>query len=134
VADKNDIYWLRQDVLGNAVMFYMRTWEIHAEKHAFDKIPSNPEHFYQTITDPDHARRSLDPIIGPEACVFEKYFEGEQQRFFMPVLYEAVAVPGDYDQGGKKGKVLTGYFENGPMSQHIGEIFWSKQTPDKDSK
>jgi phosphoketolase len=126
VAGKNDIFWVRQEVLANTVSFYMKTWEIHASKHALDATPATPDHFYHTVTDPDHLRRSLDPEIGHEACIFEKYFAPEQKRFFVPVIYEEVVVPLDYEQGGKKGRVMTGYFESGPMSRHIGEIFWSK--------
>lgn len=136
MSSNKDIFWVRQDVLHNTVSFYRKTWEQHASKHAFDKTPATDEHFYQSIMNPDHARRSLDPVIGHEACIFEKFFEAEQQRFFMPVLYEGVVNPMDYDQGGKKGKVLSGYFENGPMSRYIGEIFWSKPNAvdDKDSE
>ena len=136
MASNKDILWVRKDVLENSASFYVKTWEMHASKHVFDSIPTTQEHFYQTIMDPDYARRSLDPIIGNEACVFEKYFEDEQQSFLMPVLYEGVIVPRDYDQGGKKGKVLSGYFQNGPMSKHIGEIFWSnpRLVDDGDSK
>jgi hypothetical protein len=136
VINKNDIYWVRQDVLGNSVSFYMKRWEDHASKHAHDKTPTNQEHFYQTIVDPDHARRSLDPVIGTETCIFEKFFEDEGERFLMPVIYDGVTAPGDYDQGGKSGKVLTGYFQYGPMSRNIGPIFWSKSELDseEDSK
>lgn len=131
-CNKSDVFWMRQDVLGNFVRFYVRTWEIHAEKHAFDKIPSTPEHIYQAVTDPDFAHRSLDPAIGSESCIFEKFFEPEQQRFFVPVLYEGVDASGDYDQGGKNGKVLSGFFLEGMKpSRMIGEVFWSKD--DKDS-
>ena len=130
MARNKDIFWVRQDVLHNSVTFYIKTWEQHASKHAFDKIPATEEHFYQAIVDPDHARRSLDPDIGNESCIFEKFFESEQQRFFVPVLYDGVVSPGHYDQGGKKGKVTTGYFQSGPnMSRFIGEIFWSKVKP-----
>jgi len=119
---------MRQDVLLNDVSFYVKTWEFHASKHAFDKTPATEEHFYQAIVDPDHARRSLDPVIGHETCIFEKYFEPEAKRFFVPVIYDGVETPGDYDQGGKEGHITTGYFENGPLSRYIGAIFWSKQT------
>jgi hypothetical protein len=136
LASNKDIFWVRRDVLDNTVSFYQKTWEQHASKHAFDKTPATEEHFYQSIMNPDHARRSLDPVIGPEACIFEKFFEAEQQRFFMPVIYEGIATPGEYDQGGKKGRVLSGYFQDGPMSRYIGEIFWSKpnSSDDKDSE
>jgi hypothetical protein len=104
---------------------------MHASKHAFDKYPATDEHIYQAIVDPDHAHRSLDPVIADESCIFEKFFEAEKQRFFVPVLYEGVVVPGDYDQGGKKGRVLTGYFPGRPNnSSTIGEIFWSKPESD----
>lgn len=136
MASNKDILWVRKEVLQNTVSFYVKTWEQHASKHAFDAVPASQEHFYQTIMEPDYARRSLDPIIGNEACIFEKFFEAEQQRFLMPVLYEGVTIPGDYDKGGKKGRVLSGYFQNGPMSSHIGEIFWSRspENDDKDGK
>jgi hypothetical protein len=108
------------------VSFYVETWDLHAEKHAWDKTPATQEHIYQTIIDPDHAHRSLDDVIGHESCVFEKFFNPEQQIFYVPVLYEGVTAPGDYDQGGKQGKVLTGYFQSGLYpSSTIGEIFWS---------
>jgi hypothetical protein len=129
VASKNDIFWLRPDVFDNRVSFHINTWEQHASKHTFDKVPATAEHFYQVIIDPDYARRSLDPVIGYETCIFERFFEAEQDRFFVPVLYEGVVVPGDYDQGGKKGKVLSGYFQGGQnLSRFIGEIFWSKRS------
>ena len=75
--------------------------------------------------------------IGDETCIFEKFFEVEQQPFFVPVLYEGMVVPWDYEQGGKQGRVLTGYFpgkQNIPRT--IGEIFWSKPAPSEseDSK
>ena len=92
---------------------------------------------YQTIIDPDHAHRSLDPSILGEGCIFEKFFESEQQRFLVPVLYEGVAEPEDYERGGKKGRVLTGYFPGRQNnSSTVGEIFWSKPKPNdgEDSK
>jgi hypothetical protein len=107
------------------------------QKHSFDKFPATEEHVYQTIIDPDHAHRSLDPCVLGEGCVFEKFFEPEQQRFFVPVLYDGIVVPEDYEQGGKKGRVLTGYFPGKQNnSKSIGPIFWSKVpiTADKDSK
>ncbi|MGO9326430.1 MAG: hypothetical protein ACLP07_17885 [Terracidiphilus sp.] len=132
-----DVYWYRPDVIGNWVSFYEETWLLHAEKHAWDKIPADPEHFYKTVTDPDYLRRSLDEFIGPESCVFEKFFETEQQRFFVPVQYEDVTTPGGYDQGGKKGRVMTGFFQSGlTISSSIGEIFWTnpKLAKGKDSE
>jgi phosphoketolase len=136
VASKGDIFWVRQEVLANTVTFYVKTWELHASKHATDVTPATPDHFYYTVTDPDHLRRSLDPAIGHEACIFERYFEPEQKRFFVPVLYDGVVTRLDYEEGGKKGRVMTGYFENGPLSRYIGEIFWSKpgSTSKEDSK
>lgn len=134
MANKNDILWMRQDVLGNLVSFYEKTWELHASKHAFDQTPTTQEHFFQAIVDPDYARRSLDPVIGNEACIFEKFFEAEQKRFFLPVIYDGVEAPHDYDKGKKKGRVMTGYFQNGPTSANIGEIFWSKSKGKKGSR
>jgi hypothetical protein len=126
VPRSKDVLWYRQDVLGNWVSFYEETWSLHAEKHAWDKIPATQEHFYQTFTEPDCLHRSLDEFIGPESCVFEKFFESEQQKFYVPVLYEGVITAGDYDQGGKKGTVKTGYFQSGiDPSSTIGEIFWT---------
>jgi hypothetical protein len=102
----------------------------HAQKHAYDKYPASEEHIYQTIVDPDHAHRSLDPVILGEGCVFERFFEAEQQRFFVPVLYEDIQVPEEYERGDKKGRVLTGYFPSTPKnSSSIGPIFWSKSKP-----
>jgi hypothetical protein len=113
-------------VLGNHVSFYEETWFFHAEKHAWDKIPATQEHFYQTFSDPDYLHRSEDEFIGPESCIFEKFFEAEQQKFYLPVQYEGVVLPGDYDQGGRKGRVKTGYFQSGLRpSSTIGEIFWT---------
>jgi hypothetical protein len=118
---------VRSDVLNNRVTLYAKTWALHASKHTHDKTPATEEHIYQSIVDPDHAHRSLDPVIGPESCVFEKFFEPEQQRFFVPVIYDGVKEPGDYDQGGKRGRVTTGYFSGSQnISGSIGEIFWSK--------
>lgn len=122
-----DVYWVRKDVINNHVSFYVETWELHAEKHAWDATPATGEHFYQTVTDPDHLHRSLDPIIGPESCIFAKFFELEQQIFYVPVLYEGVVEPNEYEKGGKKGHVKTGYFQSGiRRSKMIGDIFWSK--------
>ena len=125
-----DILWVRKDVINNSVSFYEETWIYHASKHAFDKVPVTQEHFYQAIVNPDHARRSLDPVIGHESCIFEKFFEEEQRSFFLPVIYDGVESPGDYDQGGKKGRVSTGFFQQGKISGSIGEIFWSNPKPD----
>jgi hypothetical protein len=136
VAKSKDILWVRKDVLGNSVSFFENTWLIHASKHTFDEVPVTTEHFYQAIVDPDHARRSLDPVIGHESCIFQKFFEVEQKTFFLPVIYDGVSISGDYDQGGKKGRVSTGYFQFGKMSGSIGDIFWSnpKLAPKKDEK
>lgn len=134
MASKKGINWVHQDVFSNSVSFYAKTWEGHASKHAFDKTPTTEDHFLQTILDPDHARTSLDPAIGHESCIFEKFFEAQQQRFFMPVIYDGVVNPGDYDQGGKSGRVMTGYFQYGKMSGHIGPIIWSKPDGKKGSQ
>lgn len=103
----------------------------HISKHAWDKYPMEEEHIYQAVTDPDHARRSLDPHIGGESCVFEKFFPSvgpAGQRFFTAVLYDGSEVPERYEQGGLKGKVSTAYFPGDrPNSRYIGDIFWSKQ-------
>ena len=62
-----------------------------------------------------------------EGCVFEKFFVAEQQRFLVPVIYAGVDVQEDYEKGGKKGRVLTGYFPGRQNnSKTVGEIFWSK--------
>lgn len=122
---------MRQDVFANYVSLPRWVWEQHASKHAFDKVPASEEHIYQAVVNPDHARRSLDPDIGSQACIFEKFFENEQQCFLVPVLYEEVVEPLDYENGGKKGRVLTGYFPaRQNVSRTVGEIFWSKSTPD----
>lgn len=132
MPSNKDVFWVRQDVFGNRISFYMATWNYHAEKHAYDKIPTTPEHIYQAIIDPDFAHRSLVDVIGPESCIFEKFFQAEQQSFFVPVLYEGVTIPGEYDRGGKTGKVLTGYFlDSSKPSNMIGEIFWSKAEEDE---
>jgi hypothetical protein len=137
VSNSKDIYWIRPDVFTNQVSLPVWVWERHASKHAFDKYPATEEHIYQAIVDPDHAHRSLDPEIGNETCIFEKFFEVEQQPFFVPVLYEGVVAPEEYEQGGKNGRVLTGYFPGQQnISRTIGEIFWSKSKPSggEDSK
>jgi hypothetical protein len=131
VAKSKDILWVRNDVLGNSVTLPEWVWA-HASKHTFDVIPSSEEHIFQTIIDPDHAHRSLDPIVMGEGCIFEKYFEvgGAQERFFVPVLYDGIVTPEEYDKGGKKGRVMTGYFPGKQNnSKSIGPIFWSKQKP-----
>jgi hypothetical protein len=136
VANKNDIRWVRPDVFKNSVSLPVFVWE-HVEKHAFDKFPANEEHIYQTIINPDHAHRSLDPFVMGEGCIFEKFFEPEQQRFLVPVIYEGVIVPEEYELGGKKGRVLTGYFPGkSKNSSSVGEIFWSNPAllGDKDSE
>jgi hypothetical protein len=129
VANKKDIYWVRNDVFSNQVSLPVWVWEQHASKHVYDKFPASEEHIYQTIIDPDHAHRSLDPVVLGEGCVFERYFKTEQQTFIVPVLYEDIAVPEEYEQGGKKGRVLTGYFPGSQnLSKTIGPIFWSKKS------
>jgi len=136
VVNKNDIRWMRQDVFKNSVSLPVFVWE-HVQKHALDKFPATEEHIYQTVVDPDHAHRSLDPYVLGEGCVFEKFFESEQQRFFVPVIYSEVIVPEEYEKGGKKGRVLTGYFPGKQNnSKSIGQVFWSKSPPtaDKDLK
>jgi len=137
VSKSKDIFWTRPDVFKNQVSLPIWVWEQHASKHAFDKYPASEEHIYQAIVNPDHAHRSLDPVIGDESCIFEKFFEVEQQPFFVPVLFDGVVDPGDYEQGGKNGRVLTGYFPGRQnISRMIGEIFWSKPKPNapEDSK
>jgi len=132
---KKDIYWVRNDVFDNSVSLPMWRWDQHASKHAFDEFPATEDHIYQTIIDPDHAHRSLDPVVLGEGCVFEKFFEAEQQRFLVPVIYDGIIVPEEYELGGKKGRVLTGYFPGRQNnSKTVGPIFWSKIKPDKDSK
>ncbi len=137
MANNSDIYWIRLDVFKNDVTLPVWVWDRHASKHSHDKYPATEEHIYQTIVNPDHAHRSLDPAVMGDGCVFEKFFEVEQQRFLVPVLYEGVIVPGDYEKGGKKGRVLTGYFPGKQNnSSTVGEIFWSNPTLSKgdDSK
>jgi hypothetical protein len=130
VAKSKDIYWVRPDVFTNQVSLPVWVWEQHASKHAFDKYPATEEHIFQAIVNPDHAHRNLDPAVENESCIFEKYFEVEQQSFFVPVLYEGVVAPQDYEKGGKSGRVLTGYFPGKQnFSKTIGEIFWSKPKP-----
>jgi hypothetical protein len=120
--------WVRSDPFDNKVSLYEKTMAGHISKHEMDKFPTTEEHIYQGVTDPDHARRSLDPVVGHETCVFEKMFQSIGQRFFASVIYDGVANPGDYDEGGKTGHVTTGYFPGKPTnSRYIGEIFWSKQ-------
>jgi hypothetical protein len=137
VSKSKDIYWVRTDIFNNSVALPMRTWDQHASKHTFDKYPATEEHIYQTINDPDHAHRSLDPFVLGDGCIFEKFFVVEQQRFLVPVIYDDVKVPEDYELGGKKGRVLTGYFPGKQNnSRTVGPIFWSKKSieNDKDSK
>ncbi|MDE1156274.1 MAG: hypothetical protein PW735_11180 [Acidobacteriaceae bacterium] len=106
--------------------------DLHASKHAHDAVPATEEHIYQTVTNPDDARRSLDDAVGHETCIFTKHFAEEGHPMVVPVIYDGVQQPGDYDQGGKKGRVTTGYFEtSGKFSQFIGEIFWTKPTDDE---
>jgi hypothetical protein len=126
VANKNDIRWMRHDAFKNSVSLPVFVWE-HMQKHGFDKYPATEEHILQTVVDPDHAHRSLDPYVLGEGCVFEKFFVAEQQRFLVPVIYAGVDVQEDYEKGGKKGRVLTGYFPGRQNnSKTVGEIFWSK--------
>src|ERR1700753_3889245 len=125
--NSKDVYWVRPDVLGNQVSLYVESYDLHASKHAFDEVPATEEHIYQTVVAPDHAHRSLLPYMEGESCIFQKFFDKEQQIFLVPVLYEGVSVPNEYEQGGKSGKVLTGYFpRNGRLGGSVGEIFWSK--------
>ena len=129
----NDIFWVRKDPFGNAVSLHVARWEQHISKHEFDKYPVTEEHIYQAIIDPDQARRSLDPIIANEACIFEKFFQAEQQLLLVPVLYEEVIAPYEYEEGGKKGKVLTAYFpDQRGLSSTVGPVFWTKSDGKKE--
>jgi len=111
----------------------MWVWDQHASKHTFDKYPASEEHIYQTIVNPDCAYRSLDPFVLGDGCIFEKFFEAEQQRFLVPVIYEGVQVPEDYEHGGRKGRVMTGFFRDKQNNtKTIGPIFWPKKPIDKD--
>ena len=131
--NKKDIRWVRPDVFTNRVALPVWVWDQHASKHTFDLIPSSEEHIYQTIINPDHAHRSLDPVILGEGCIFEKYFESEKARFIVPVLYEDILVPEEYEKGGKRGRVLTGFFPSKQNnSKSIGPIFWSKEKSEDD--
>ena len=128
-----DVYWVRKDVFQNSVTLPMWVWDQHASKHEFDEVPATEEHIFQAIIDPDHARRSFDPVVGGEGCVFEKYFPNIDFPLFVPVLYEDVQEPNEYELGGKQGRVLTGYFETRQrISSSIGPIFWSKPVSGED--
>lgn len=133
MAKSKDVYWVRKDVFQNYVTLPMWVWDHHASKHELDAVPATEEHIFQAIVDPDHAHRSLDPAVLGEGCVFEKYFPGIQFPFFVPVLYENIQEPNEYETGGKQGRVLTGYFETRQrISSSIGPIFWSKQASEDD--
>jgi hypothetical protein len=135
MAKSKDIYWVRSDVFKNSVTLPVWVWDQHASKHAFDKYPASEDHIYQTIVDPDYAHRSLDPFVLGEGCVFEKFFEAEQQRFLVPVLYEDITVSEEYELGGKKGRVMTGFFPGKPNnSKHVGATFWKKKPSNTDSE
>jgi len=127
LSSNKNIYWVRNDVLNNSVSLYAKTMDIHASKHANDEVPTTEEHIFQTVTNPDHARRSLDPVVGSETCVFTKHFEAEGFPVVVPVIYDDLVKAEEYEHGGKTGRVTTGYFETrGYFSKFIGEIFWSK--------
>lgn len=128
MSSNKDILWVRNDVFGNKVSLYVKTMNSHISKHEFDKYPTTEEHVYQALTNPDTARRSLDPVVGHESCIFEKFFPIEGQRFFTTAIYDDVADPKDYEKGGKLGRISTSYFPGREgNSRHIGEIFWAKQ-------
>ena len=111
----------------NYVTLPVWVWEQHASQHEFDDIPASEEHIYQTVVDPDQAHRNLDPSVIGESCIFVKYFADAQHHFLVPVLYDGINEPDEYEKGGKKGRVLTGYFRSSPcLSSSMGPIFWSK--------
>ncbi|MEO6802034.1 MAG: hypothetical protein ABI197_02180 [Granulicella sp.] len=127
MSNSKDILWVRNDVFGNQVSLYVKTMDGHISKHQFDKYRTTEEHIFQALTQPDAARRSLDPAIGEESCVFEKFFPAEGQRFFTTAIYDDVVTPADIEAGGKRGRITTSYFPGRPNnSRMIGEIFWTK--------
>jgi hypothetical protein len=128
VAKDKDILWVKPDVFGNQVSLYVAKMENHIQKHAYDKYPTTEEHVFQAVTNPDAARRSLDPVIGEETCIFEKFFSSEQQRFFATVIYDGMREPLDYEDGKKTGYVTTAYFPGRiNNSRNIGEVFWTRE-------
>lgn len=136
MAKSNDIFWVRPDVFNNQVTLPVWVWNQHASKHEFDVYPASEEHMYQSIIDPDAAHRNLDPASVYESCIFVKTFSDVPVPFIVPVLYDEIQEPNEYEKGREKGRVLTGYFR---MSQGIGgsfgPMFWSKQlSNDGDSK
>jgi hypothetical protein len=121
------------DPFSNRVCLYEKTWLIHTlPKH--DEDPPDLGDVRESVLNPDQARRSLNPNIGNESCVFEKFIGPDNRLLRTPVIYDLG--PGrTYEAGGNSGRVMTSFYPD-PLSRNrnVGEIFWSKPTESKEEE
>jgi len=85
-----------------------------------------------TIEHASRARRSTDPKIGQDTCVYERIIEGTNSLMRIPVLFDYP----DYDQGQFLGKALSVFMlDKGQWdSGQVGEIFWVADEAKKENK
>jgi hypothetical protein len=126
-----------RDPFQNRVVLYEKTWLFHtAQKHnpAYGEILPNLGDVRESVLNPDQIRRSLDPVIGTESCIFEKFIGPESQLLRTPVIYDLS--PGTaYETAITSGHVMTSFYPDPPYrSVNVGEVFWVKPNPEEQGK
>jgi hypothetical protein len=121
------------DPFGNRVVLYEKTWLIHtAPKHCpeYGEVLPDLGDVRESVLKPDQIRRSKDPVIGSQSCIFEKFIGAENHLLRTPVYYD-LEPETTYEAGISSGKVATSFYPDPPyQSRNVGEIFWVKPTAD----
>jgi hypothetical protein len=118
-----------RDPFGNRVVLYEKTWQIHtSKKHnpVFNEELPDLGDVREAVLNPDQMRRSMEPTIGWQTCIFEKFVGNDNQLLRAPVYYDLE--PGQsYEVGERSGWITTSFFPDPPyLSRNVGEIFWTK--------
>jgi hypothetical protein len=110
-----------------------KTWQGHSmPRHSDQDLVGNLEEIKATLSDASRARRSTDPDIGNDTCIYERFIEGTNLLMRIPVLFDYST----YDQGQHLGKVTTAFvldkidWDRG----QVGEIFWVSPKVEKEKK
>jgi hypothetical protein len=110
-----------------------KTWLGHSTpKHSDQDLVGNIEQVKATIEHASRARRSTDPKIGQDTCVYERIIEGTNSLMRVPVLFDYP----NYDQGQLLGKALSAFMldEGKWDSGQVGDIFWVADKEKKEIK
>jgi hypothetical protein len=113
-------------VFNNVVYMTEKTWQQHSiPRHSDQDLVGDLEQIKATLQKASRARRSTDPYIGQETCIYERFIEGTNLLMRVPVLYDYA----NYEQGQLLGKATSAFvLEEGRWdSGQVGEIFWLKK-------